>query len=189
MSRRLIQSITGEYSRYKALAEGALAQVQDADLSQDLGEETNSIAVIVWHLAGNLKSRFTDFRTTDGEKPWRNRDEEFATRLVTRQELLGTWEQGWTALMAALGELTDDALSETVTIRNQPLTIDQALLRSLAHASYHVGQIVHIAKVLRGAEWRTLSIPRGASDAYNRNPASETPERHAAAVKERTSRG
>jgi len=185
MSRRLIESITGEYSRYKALGEGAFAQVEDADLSKDLGEEANSIAVIVWHLAGNLKSRFTDFRTADGEKPWRNREEEFATRIVTRQEVLGTWEQGWTALLAALSELTDDELSETVTIRKQPLTIDQALLRSLAHASYHVGQIVHIAKMLRGAEWRSLSIPRGASDAYNRSPGSETPDRHVAAMRER----
>ena len=185
MSRRLIASITGEYSRYKALAEGAFAQVQDAELSKELAADTNSIAVIVWHLGGNLKSRFTDFRTADGEKPWRNREEEFAPRAVSRQDLLTKWEEGWTVLLAALADLTDDDLSAIVTIRQQSLTIDQALLRSLAHASYHVGQIVHVAKVLRGSEWQSLSIPRGASHAYNQNPGRETPERHAAAVKER----
>jgi uncharacterized damage-inducible protein DinB len=187
MSRTLIESIEGEYSRYKALAEGAFAQVQDAELSTDFGDGANSIAVIVWHLAGNLKSRFTDFRTSDGEKPWRNREEEFADRTVTRQELLAKWEEGWTILFAALAPLTDDDLAATVTIRQQPLTVAQAVLRLLAHASYHVGQIVHIAKVLRGREWRSLSIPRGASDTYNRNPGSETPRRHAAALKERLS--
>lgn len=185
MSRKLIESITGEYSRYKALGEGAFAQLQDAELSKDLGDGANSIAVIVWHLGGNLKSRFTDFRTADGEKPWRNREEEFAERTVSRQELRAKWEGGWTVLFAALADLTDHDLGATVTIRRQPHTIDQALLRSLAHASYHVGQIVHIAKVLRGSEWRSLSIPKGASDAYNANPVSETPERHAAAMKAR----
>ena len=187
MPRKLIESMTGEYSRYKALGEGAFAQLADAQLSSAQGEGANSIAIIVWHLAGNLNSRFTDFRTADGEKPWRNREEEFAPRAVSRQELLAKWEDGWSALFAALAELADEDLSATITIRRQPLTIDQALLRSLAHASYHVGQIVHIAKVLRGAEWRSLSIARGASDAYNRNPAGETPERHAASIRQRTS--
>jgi uncharacterized damage-inducible protein DinB len=186
MSRKLIESIAGEYLRYKALGEGAFAQMDDAALAKELGAGTNSIAIVVWHLSGNLKSRFTDFRNADGEKPWRNREEEFAQRDVSRQELLAKWEEGWTVLLAALAELTDDDLLATVTIRRQPLTIDQALLRSLAHASYHVGQIVHIAKVLRGAEWRSLSIPRGVSDTYNRDPGAESPTRHAASIKRRT---
>ena len=187
MSRKLIESITAEYSRYKALGEGAFAQVQDGQLATELGEEANSIAVIAWHLSGNLKSRFTDFRTTDGEKPWRNREEEFAPRAVSRSELLAKWEEGWKALLTALAELTDEDLSATVTIRRQPLTIDQALLRSLAHASYHVGQIVHIAKVFRGGAWKSLSIPRGGSAAYNQNPGNETPASHTARMKERLS--
>jgi hypothetical protein len=187
MSRKLIESITGEYSRYKALGEGAFAQVRDEEFSRELGDNANSIAIIVWHLGGNLKSRFTDFRTTDGEKPWRNREEEFAQRRVSRDELVAKWEDGWRVLFSALAELADADLSQTVTIRKQSLTIDQALLRSLAHASYHVGQIVHIAKTLRGADWRSLSIPRGGSDAYNRNPVRETPQRHAAAMKDRLS--
>lgn len=186
MSRKLIQSIAGEYSRYKALGEGAFAQLKDAELSEDEGDGHNSIAVIVWHLGGNLKSRFTDFRTADGEKPWRNREEEFAQRDVSRQELLTKWEEGWRVLFAALADLTDNDLSGTIMIRGQQLSIDQALLRSLAHASYHVGQIVYVAKGVRGTEWRSLSIPKGGSDAYNRNPTGETPDRHAAAVKHRT---
>jgi uncharacterized damage-inducible protein DinB len=186
MSRTLIEAIAAEYSRYKALGEGAFAQVKDEELSQDAGNGTNSIAVIVWHLGGNLKSRFTEFRTADGEKPWRNREEEFAERVVTRQQLLAKWEDGWAALIAALADLSDGDLAETITIRRQPLSIDRALLRSLAHTSYHVGQIVHIAKSIRGDEWRSLSIPRGNSEAYNRNPTGETPERHAAAIRSRT---
>jgi uncharacterized damage-inducible protein DinB len=186
MSRKLIEAIAAEYSRYKALGEGAFAQLHDAGLSQDVAHGTNSIAVIVWHLGGNLKSRFTDFRTADGEKPWRNREEEFAERVVTRQQLLAKWEEGWAVLFAALAELSDSDLPATITIRRQPVTIDQALLRSLAHASYHVGQIVHIAKSIRGGDWQSLSIPKGASDAYNQNPTGETPQRHAAAIRHRT---
>jgi hypothetical protein len=185
MSRMLIESIEGEYARYKALAEGAFGQVQDGELSTDHGDGANSIAVIVWHLSGNLKSRFTDFLTTDGEKPWRIRDEEFVDRTASRQELLAKWEEGWTTLFNTLADLTDGDLAATITIRQQPHTVAQALLRLLAHASYHVGQIVYIAKVLRGQEWRSLSIPRGASDTYNRNPGSETPQRHAAGLNER----
>jgi hypothetical protein len=186
MSTTLIDSIRGEYSRYKALGEGAFAQLKDAELSQGGGNGSNSIAVIVWHLGGNLKSRFTDFRTADGEKPWRNREEEFAERVVSRQQLLAKWEDGWAVLFAALADLTDDDLSGTITIRRQSLTIDQALLRSLAHASYHVGQIVYIAKSIRGEDWQSLSIPKGASNAYNRNPTGETAERHATAIRHRT---
>jgi len=186
MSRKLIEAIAAEYSRYKALGEGAFAQLEDAELPQDGGDGSNAIAVIVWHLGGNLKSRFTDFRTADGEKPWRNREEEFAERVVTRQQLLAKWEEGWTALVAALADLTDENLSGTITIRRQPVTIDQALLRSLAHTSYHVGQIVYVAKSIRGGEWRSLSIPKGASETYNRNPTGETAERHAAAIRHRT---
>ena len=183
MSRQLIESICDEYRRYKALGEGAFAQLRDADLSKDIGEDANAVAVIVWHLGGNLKSRFTDFRTADGEKPWRNRDEEFTPREVSRHELLAKWEDGWSALFSALGELSDGDLSATVVIRGQTLTVAQALFRSLAHTAYHVGQIVYIAKVLAGSEWRSLSIPRGASTDYNQNPTSETAKGHAAALK------
>jgi hypothetical protein len=134
--------------------------------------------VICWHLSGNLQSRFTDFLSTDGEKPWRQREEEFRARTVTRAELNAKWSQGWNALLDTLETLRDDQLSATVTIRGQPLLVHEALLRSLAHLSYHVGQIVYIAKSLRGGEWKFLSIPPGQSDAYNRNPTMEKAAAH-----------
>ena len=165
MARDLIDSLTAEYRRYKQLGEGAFAQLMDEELSRAAADD-NSVAAIVWHISGNLKSRFTDFQTTDGEKPWRNRDEEFAERTVTRQALVEKWEDGWQSLFAALDALADDNLNDVVTIRQQPLTIHQALHRSLAHTSYHVGQIVYVAKAFRGTAWRSLSIPKGASAAF-----------------------
>ena len=181
-------SIRGEFVRYKALAEAAMAQVDDAQLSVPPAPGGNSIATICWHVSGNLRSRFTDFLTTDGEKPWRRRDEEFDPRTVTRAELLTTWEAGWSVLFAALSELTDTHLGQTVVIRGQSLRVDEALHRSLAHAAYHAGQIVLLAKTRRGDEWQSLSIPPGKSDAANRAPAMQRPEEHAQALRERNSR-
>lgn len=178
--RDLISSIEAEYCRYKALGEAAMNQLGDEALNAADGDVANSITVIVWHLGGNLASRFTDFLTSDGEKSWRNRDDEFAPRTATRAEIIAHWDRGWTALFEALAPMTDADLARTVTIRTQPLRVHEALHRSLAHASYHVGQIVHIAKQHRGAAWQSLSIPRGASAAYNLAPSSETPATHAA---------
>lgn len=172
-TRRLIESIRGEYERYKSLAEGAIAQMPDGDLVASRGGAANSIATICWHIAGNLRSRFTNFLTEDGEKPWRTREEEFDDRQVTRAELLARWDEGWQPLFLALAELTDDDLDRAVTIRAQPLKVHEALHRSLAHTSYHVGQIVLIAKESQGDAWRSLSIPRGQSDAYNRTLGRE----------------
>ena len=175
----IVTSVAGEYTRYKALAEGALMQLSDAQLAAPTPGNGNSVATICWHVAGNLRSRFTDFLTSDGEKPWRQREEEFAARTVTHAELMAHWEAGWGALMDAIAQLDDTMLGRTVTIRQQPLTVDQALLRSLAHVSYHVGQIVFAARMLSGEEWRFLSIVPGQSDAYNAKPSSETPHAHA----------
>jgi len=167
-TRRLIDSIRGEYLRYKKLAEDSMEQIEDATLVASRGADANSIAAICWHVSGNLRSRFTNFLTEDGEKPWRKREEEFDTRQVSRPELLAKWEAGWQPLFAALAGLTDDDLDRTVTIRGQALAVHEALHRSLAHTSYHVGQIVLLAKEARGSAWKSLSIPRGQSDAYNR---------------------
>ncbi len=156
--RDLIASIEAEYRRYKTLCESAMDQLADPQLAEATGPG-NSIVTIVWHVAGNLQSRFTDFLTSDGEKPWRNRDSEFLAREVSRKELQAKWEIGWRVLFAALSNLTDTDLGRSVTIRGEPHTVAQALHRSLAHASYHVGQIVYVAKALRGADWRYLSIP------------------------------
>jgi uncharacterized damage-inducible protein DinB len=176
----VVESIRAEFSRYRGLAEAAIAQLDDADLVADTGEASNSIATICWHIAGNLRSRFTDFLTADGEKPWRKRDEEFERRMVTRDEVVARLYAGWTVLETALAGLTDDDLSRTITIRQQPMPVHEALHRSLAHTAYHVGQIVFMAKVRRGASWTSLSIPPGQSDAYNRNPGQEHGGDHAA---------
>jgi Protein of unknown function (DUF1572) len=171
--RHVIASIESEYQRYKLLAEASFVQLSEEHLAQPGDESVNSVATLAWHVSGNLKSRFTDFLTTDGEKPWRNRDSEFLPRQVSHAELLAQWEEGWQVLFKTLAELDDGALARSVTIRNSPLSVAEALHRSLAHVAYHVGQIVFIARALRGAEWEFLSIPPGESSAYNKNPARE----------------
>ena len=176
--REIVKSMEEEYLRYKKLGEGALAQVGDADLSKEPPGNGNSLAALVWHISGNLESRFTDFRTSDGEKPWRDRDEEFVLRSVTKSALLEKWERGWRALLAAISELTDADLLQTVTIRRQQLRIDQALQRSLAHTAYHIGQIVFLAKQIRSGGWRCLSIPLGGSAAHNARGADESAKAH-----------
>ena len=170
----LIASIEAEYRRYKTLGERAINQLAEPQLADARGS-SNSIATIVWHLAGNLQSRFTDFLTSDGEKPWRDRDSEFVPRHVTRAELQAKWEDGWRVLFAALKDLSEADLERTVTIRGQPHTVAEALHRSLAHASYHVGQIVYVAKALRGADWQYLSIPPGQSAQYNQRADKSPP--------------
>ena len=174
----VIASLEAEYKRYKSLADAAMVQVGDEELAQTGPGGSNSIDMLVRHVAGNLRSRFTDFRTSDGEKPWRDRDEEFEPAALTRQELLSAWDDAWRALYEALAGLSDADLSATVTVRGQPLRIDEALHRSLAHAAYHVGQIVYLAKAMRGESWRNLSIPRGGSRAYNQAPTNETAAAH-----------
>jgi|SRR5436190_13012848 len=164
--RELIESIHGEYQRYKQLGEGAAAQVDDRELSLPGPGGSNSLAVICWHISGNLTSRFSDFLASDGEKPWRNREQEFDDRAVSRAEFLAKWEDGWRVLLTALEQLTDAHLRDVVTIRGQQLKVHDALHRSLAHTSYHVGQMVYVAKALRGDAWRSLSIPRGQSQSY-----------------------
>jgi uncharacterized damage-inducible protein DinB len=158
-----LTSIDREYRYYKALAERAIAQLTNEELAYEAAPESNSVVVIVWHMAGNLKSRFSDFLQSDGEKPWRDRDSEFDPRTVSRDELLRTWNEGWDVLFAALSRLSEQDLERVVRIRNEEHTVIRALHRSVAHASYHVGQIVFIAKLLRGGNWKNLSIPKRAS--------------------------
>jgi len=147
----------------KSLAERAMAQVTDDRLTQTLDAESNSIAVIVKHMAGNMRSRWTDFLTSDGEKPDRNRDSEFEAPPSTRAALLETWESGWKCVFAALEPLTEADLSRTVYIRTEPHSVMQAINRQVAHYAGHVGQIVFLAKHLRSSEWKSLTIPRGKS--------------------------
>lgn len=171
-----LQAIRAEYHRYRRLVEQALEQVTDAHLDQRPAPDGNSIAILLAHLGGNLRSRFTDFLTSDGEKPWRERDAEFEPSPVTRAALLADWHGAWLVLDRALADVQaagPEALARTVTIRRQPLTVLEALLRSVAHLAYHAGQIVLLARTLVGDRWRSLTIPRGGSAAYAANPTRE----------------
>jgi uncharacterized damage-inducible protein DinB len=172
-SRAVIDSIEGEYRRYRALGEKTIEQLSQEELVVRGSPESLSLATIVWHIAGNLQSRFTDFLTSDGEKEWRHRETEFEERQVDRDELIEKWAAGWSVLFDSLAPLSDADLTREVTIRGQPLTVGEALHRSLAHASYHVGQMTYIGKMLKGEEWHYLSIPPGGSAAYNTNPTRE----------------
>lgn len=156
-----LADIRDQFAKVKKLTEAALAQVPDEELAVTLDEESNSLAVIVQHMAGNLRSRFTDFLTSDGEKPDRNRDAEFEIAGgVDRTALMAHWERGWSALFAALDALTPADLLKDVYIRGERHTVVQALHRALGHQSQHAGQIVFLAKHLKSADWKTLSLPR-----------------------------
>jgi hypothetical protein len=152
----------------KGWADQAVAQLPDEKLHIALDPNTNTIAVIMKHVAGNLLSRWTDFLTTDGEKPWRDRDQEFVDTLATRDDLTAYWDSGWQRLFDALDGLSAGDLRKTVTIRGEPHTVPLAIHRSLAHCGYHVGQIILIARILAGDRWTTITIPRGASADVNR---------------------
>ncbi|MBI5364170.1 MAG: DUF1572 family protein [Planctomycetes bacterium] len=171
--RSMIDDFLGEFRLYKQNAEKAIAQVDDAALARVLAPDTNSITVLVRHLAGNLRSRFTQFLSTDGEKPWRARDREFEPWSGTRAELLADWDAAWFTVFAEVGALEDADLSRTVVIRGKSLTVHAALARSVAHVATHVGQIVLLARVLATEDWTSLSIPRGGSSSYNQDPALE----------------
>ena len=153
---------------YKKLAEGALAQISDEDFFKTLDEESNSIAVNIKHMAGNMISRWTNFLTTDGEKPERDRDMEFEMLPgTTKDDMLGYWEKGWKCVFDAIEPLKADDLMRTVTIRGQEHTVVQAINRQIAHYAYHTGQIVYLAKHFRSAEWQSLSVPRSKSAEFN----------------------
>ena len=153
---------------HKRLADGAIAQLSDEEFFALPDAESNSVAIVVKHMAGNMRSRFTDFLTTDGEKPDRNRDQEFTIAAgATRTEILDAWEKNWQLVFDALGALSGDDLAREVTIRGEPHSVLQAINRQVAHYAYHAGQIVFLAKHWKGSEWKTLSVPKGQSAAVN----------------------
>src|SRR3954470_22095485 len=163
-----LSDMRAQFAKLRSTAERAIAQVGDDDFAKPLDGESNSIAIIVKHVAGNLRSRCTDFLTTDGEKPNRDRDDEFVLHpRETRAELMQAWATGWDLLAATVNALTPDDLERTIYIRREPHSVTQALNRHIGHLSYHVGQIVQLAKHWTGSEWRTLTIPRGQSKTYN----------------------
>jgi hypothetical protein len=166
-AKAVIDGALTSFRSNKGWADKAVAQLPDDKLHVALDPNTNCIAVIMKHVAGNLLSRWTDFLTTDGEKPWRNRDDEFVDTFAARDELLTYWESGWQRLFDCLSGLSADDLGKTVTIRGEPHSVGLAIQRSLAHCGYHVGQIVLIARVLAGDDWTTITIPRGTSASFN----------------------
>ncbi len=168
-----LKAVKDEYKKYKGMLEDTLNQLDDQQFAEIIGEDNNSVSIILHHLAGNFKSRFTDFLTSDGEKKWRHRDQEFEPFNGTRQELMQYWAEAWEILQSALENINPKNLTDMVTIRGRQLTIREALLRSLAHFSFHVGQIVFIAKAILGDNWKTLTIPKGKSEEYNKNPVLE----------------
>jgi uncharacterized damage-inducible protein DinB len=163
-----LQASSDTFRQQKELAEKAVAQLSFEQLRQPLDANTNSIAVIMKHVAGNLISRWTDFLTTDGEKPDRNRDGEFIDDFASRDELEAHWERGWGTLLETLSQLAPADLAKTVTIRGEPHSVVLAVQRALGHTGYHTGQIVQVARVLAGDRWTVLTIPRGGSQVYNR---------------------
>ena len=167
-----IQDSLAIFRYYKRLAERAMEQVTDEQLFATLDPEANSIAIIVKHLAGNMRSRWTDFLSTDGEKQNRNRDSEFVDPPATRNQLLAVWENGWTCLFTALESHSDADLGRTVTIRGEAHSVLQAINRELAHYPHHVGQIVLVAKHFAGENWQSLTIPRNQSAEFNRKVAA-----------------
>lgn len=177
-STEFMSAIMNAFEANKRLADRAVEQVPDDKLHVALDGNTNSIAVIMKHVAGNLTSRWTDFLTTDGEKPGRNRDDEFVGTFGSRAEVLECWERGWACLLAALAGLTRDDLGKTVLVRGEPHTVPLAMERSLGHTCYHVGQIVQVARILAGEGWNTLTIPRGGSDQFNRANWGQTGKSH-----------
>ncbi len=152
---------------YKSLADAAFEQISEEDFFWKYNEESNSIAIIVQHIAGNMLSRWTNFLVEDGEKPWRNRDREFENTFATKNELIDYWEKGWACLLHALQKINDDNLETEIFIRGEKYTVMDAVLRQLAHYPYHIGQIIYIAKMRKNTSWKSLSIPRNQSALYN----------------------
>lgn len=162
-----VASALTTFAYNKHMVDRSITQLSDSQLHEALASETNSIAVLMKHMSGNLISRFTDFLYADGEKPWRDRDDEFVDTFASRDEMLDYWNRGWAVMVDAIEHLTDADLERIVTVRGEPLTVMQAITRSLAHFSYHAGQIVMISRILAGDGWRMLTIPRGGSREFN----------------------
>ncbi|MDP9078227.1 MAG: DUF1572 domain-containing protein [Bacteroidota bacterium] len=168
-----LSSIKKQFRYYQSVGDRAIAHVTEAQMHWQYNPESNSIAIIIKHIAGNSISRWTDFLTSDGEKEWRDRDEEFEDTASSKEELIALWNKGWQCMYNAIDPLTDDDLLYTIYIRNEPHTVIEAINRQLAHVPYHIGQIVFIAKMVSGENWNSLTIPKGQSNAFNNNKFSK----------------
>ena len=162
-----LESVIQRFKEGKILSEKTFDQLKDEEMHFQPNEESNSIAIIIQHLYGNMLSRWTNFLTEDGEKEWRNRDDEFEVHDLSKQQLIEKWNEGWKVFLDSLESLTPDDLSKTITIRSQPLNVVDAINRQMAHYSYHVGQIVYLGRWIRKGEWKSLSIPKNKSRQFN----------------------
>lgn len=172
-----LTSVKKQFNYYKALGEKTMEQLTENQLFWQYNDESNSIAMLVNHIAGNMLSRFTDFLASDGEKSWRNRDLEFTNQFSGRDALMAHWNKGWNCLMEAINLLSEEDLERIIYIRNEGHTVTEAINRQLAHYPYHIGQIVFIGKMLKNGEWKTLSIARNKSKEYNEKKFSKEKER------------
>ena len=170
-----LEAFRSELQRYKRQAERVFEQLADEDFFRRLNDDQNSIYVIVKHMAGNMRSRFTDFLTSDGEKPDRDRDSEFVEEVVPREQILALWERGWACVFDAIASMKGDDLSRTVTVRREPMSAAAAIARQVAHYGYHVGQITLLGKHFVGKGWKYLTIPPGGTKEFNKRMGMETP--------------
>lgn len=177
MKSNYLNSTRKQFQYYQQLAEKTFDQLEDEDLFWQYNAESNSIAIIVNHIWGNMMSRFTDFLTTDGEKDFRQRDLEFENVIKTRDELMAKWQAGWTCTYAALDSVNEENFDTIVYIRNQGHTITEALNRQMAHYAYHIGQIVYLGRMIKGSDWASLTIPKGESKAFNAKKFAEEKKR------------
>lgn len=169
MASSFLQASIKEFNRYRSLGEGAMAQVPDEALCWQYNPESNSMAMIVQHMSGNMLSRWTDMLTTDGEKEWRHRDQEFEVVLHTREEIMEAWHRGWDLVMGTLAELREEDLERTIFIRAEAHTVTEAIVRQIAHYASHIGQLVYIGKMVMNEGWKSLSIPRHGSAQFNKD--------------------
>lgn len=175
IGKEFIQTVIKRVKYYKELGDKTFIQINDADFHYQPGEASNSIAVIIQHMSGNMLSRWTNFLTEDGEKEWRQRDDEFAVHDYSRSQLLEIWEKGWKCYIDTLESINENDLLKTIHIRNEELSVIDAINRQLAHYPYHVGQIVYLGRMIKDAQWKSLSIPKGQSLQYNQAGSIKDP--------------
>jgi hypothetical protein len=175
LPKEFLDTVIRRVRYYKELGEKTIDQLSDAELHFQPGAESNSIAVIIQHMTGNMLSRWTNFLSEDGEKEWRQRDEEFETHNYPKQQVIEIWNKGWDCFLNALASLQEDDLMKTIYIRQEALTVIDAINRQLAHYPYHIGQIVYIGKMIRNTEWKNLSIPKGKSQSFNTSDQLKDP--------------
>ena len=168
IEKHFLDAVSRRMREYKRLGAGAMAQLQNHEFTLRPNDVSNSMAQLVAHLSGNMRSRWTNFLSEDGEKTWRNRDQEFEDQPKSREDILADWEAGWEVFLGTVESLAPDDLLRTVTIRSEPLSVLDAITRQVAHYSMHIGQMLYLAKIIRGHDWNSLSIPRGGSEDYNR---------------------